>query len=109
MAARLADWLVPLLLVVAAHTCGAAACHAHAVANPPRPGTLQSPPLTPQVVPVLLQALLAWVGRHGVVPLLLRSNLHVAQYAEQAQRVLSYLVQVRRHRSNATCTAARPM
>lgn len=39
-----------------------------------------------------LQALTAWLAEHGVVEMVLKSNLHQAQYAEQAQRVLSMLL-----------------
>ncbi|PSC74217.1 ubiquitin specific peptidase 24 isoform A [Micractinium conductrix] len=44
-------------------------------------------------VPASLEALTAWLQEQGVVQLVLKSNLHQAQYAEAAQRVLSMLLQ----------------
>ncbi|KAL4452636.1 hypothetical protein ABPG75_008298 [Micractinium tetrahymenae] len=44
-------------------------------------------------VPASIEGLTAWLQQNGVVQQVLKSNLHQAQFAEQAQRVLSMLLQ----------------
>ena len=59
--------------------------------RPPSPDAQASPPRPhPRAA---AQGLTTWLAQHGVVQQVLKSNLHQAQYADQAQRVLSTLLQ----------------